>query len=206
MAKFESSTFGRISGRHGSAVAAKYNDKNIIRIYSPPSDPKTPKQLAQRAKFSLYTHTLRPLKTTLDQGYGCHTGIAESMKTSFNTCIAGSYPNFTFDFSKLRISNGNLPQTEVAHLVKKTGTIVSADWDSTLFFGASAKDTVNFVFFNPTTQNTFLSTAAAIRSAAKVDITLPAAWTGATLHCWMYFTSPLTANNSASTYLAKLTL
>ena len=129
------------------------------------------------------------------------------MSTSFNACIAGTSPNFTFDFSKLSISNGNLPRAEVAHLVKKgSTTVVSADWDSTLFFGASAKDAVNFVFYNPTTQNTFLSTAAAIRSAAKVDITLPAAWTGATIHCWMYFTSPLTADNSASTYLAKLTL
>ena len=66
MAKFESTTFGLISGRHGTAVAAKCNGKNVLRVYSAPSDPKTPKQLAQRAKFSQFSLTLRPLKSILD--------------------------------------------------------------------------------------------------------------------------------------------
>ena len=49
MAKFSSTTFGPISGRHGTAVAATTKDgKSYIRVYRAPSNPKTEKQVAHR--------------------------------------------------------------------------------------------------------------------------------------------------------------
>lgn len=52
MATFNSTTFGAISGRHGSAVAAyTKNGKCILKVFKTPSNPNTDKQVAQRTKF-----------------------------------------------------------------------------------------------------------------------------------------------------------
>lgn len=63
MASFSSSTFGSISGRHGTAVAAvNKNGNNVLRLYRKPSNPNSPKQLSQRMKFSVVTKGLAPPK------------------------------------------------------------------------------------------------------------------------------------------------
>ena len=59
MAKFSSTTFGPISGRHGTAVAATTKDgKSYIRVYRAPSNPKTEKQVAHRSKFAFANKAL----------------------------------------------------------------------------------------------------------------------------------------------------
>ena len=63
MAKFNSTTFGTISGRHGSAVAAtQKNGTSYLRVFRAPSDPKTAKQVNQRAKFGFANQAVRPFQ------------------------------------------------------------------------------------------------------------------------------------------------
>jgi len=206
MAKFSSTTFGQISGRHGTAVAAQYNGKSILKVYTAPSNPRTVKQKTHRLKFAIVTQGINPLRSVINDGFSDSQGYNWSMSSTMTNAVSGTYPNLLLDYSKVVIAGGPLPRCEVAHVVKKSVTTVSADWDSTLFDGAAATDKVTFVFFNVASRNRYVAKDVAVRSAAKCDIALPAVWTGATVHCWMYFSSALTVGNSSSLYLAKLTL
>jgi hypothetical protein len=59
MSTFVSTTFGKISGRHGSAVAAIVKKgKNVLKVFTAPFNPKSVKQVAQRTKFKFVITTL----------------------------------------------------------------------------------------------------------------------------------------------------
>ena len=70
MAKYLSTTFGKISGKHGTAVAAVVNGESVLKIFTPPSDRKTTGQLAQRSKFALVFSALNPLRNIITVGFG----------------------------------------------------------------------------------------------------------------------------------------
>lgn len=84
MAIFTSSTFGMISGRHGEAVAmnSKLTGRNYLRLHRNPSNPRTDKQVTQRAKFAYVQRVMRSfhgvLKVTMGGigGINQGTGIA----------------------------------------------------------------------------------------------------------------------------------
>jgi len=62
MARFTSSTFGKISGKHGSAVAAvRKNGLNILKVYRIASNPNTKGQKNQRGKFGFVMKELNCL-------------------------------------------------------------------------------------------------------------------------------------------------
>jgi hypothetical protein len=206
MAKFSSTTFGQISGKHGTAVAAHQNGQNILKVYTKPGNPRSIKQLTQRAKFAAITKGMSPLRAVINEGFQTSVGYNRSISAALSNAVKGSYPKFELDYAKVIVSNGLLHKTEKASCVKKTGTVVTVNWDATLFSGGSKTDDVNLLFYNPLSRNTFVSKAVAKRSAATVEVTLPAVWAGANTHCWIYFTSALTGDNSASLYISSLTL
>jgi hypothetical protein len=85
MAKFNSTTFGAISGRHGSAVAATTKDgKSYLRVYRAPSDPKSTKQVAQRTKFAFANSSLscfrNLFKETFNNRRGLNMGVSYALK------------------------------------------------------------------------------------------------------------------------------
>jgi hypothetical protein len=72
MSEFISHTFGKISGRHGNVVAtvSKATGKTHLRIYNPPSNPQTPKQMAHRQKFALVNKEMRPFRPIFKITFG----------------------------------------------------------------------------------------------------------------------------------------
>ena len=76
MAKFNSTTFGAISGRHGSAVAATTKDgKNYLRVYRAPSNPNSDKQIAHRTKFSFAIKSLGCFRNLFKETYNNSRGM-----------------------------------------------------------------------------------------------------------------------------------
>jgi hypothetical protein len=59
MSKYISTTFGYISGRHGTAVAAVQKDgTTVLRVFNPPSNPRKEAQTVQRTKFAMVNQEL----------------------------------------------------------------------------------------------------------------------------------------------------
>jgi len=62
MAKYTSTTFGKISGKHGTAVAAIMNGQPVLKVFTPPANPNSAGQQSQRIKFGLVASGLNPLR------------------------------------------------------------------------------------------------------------------------------------------------
>ena len=208
MSTFESSTFGRISGHHGTAVAmkSKSTGKNYLRLYAIPTDARTAKQLAQRAKFGMVNSNLSCMRKLFATTFGSRQGINEAVSLAFKTAITGTYPDYSIDYAKLVMSLGSVNGTGQISVTKTLGTKVHLQWDTTQGTESTPDDGVNLIFLNTVTKTAILKKDFAIRSVGIAEVELPVIWEGAEIHCWIYFTTPDDSLTSTSQYVNQLQL
>jgi len=208
MSTFDSTTFGKISGRHGSAVASisKATGKNYLRVYTAPSNPKSPKQVAHRAKFALVNKELNCMRNLFKITFGNAGGVGLGISLGFKDAVVGEYPDYAIDFSKLTISRGGLNTSGLNTVTNMTGTTIQLAWDTTVGYQGDDTDGVNFVFLNATSKVGILKQNEVLRSIGTANIELPAVWAGQQVHCWIYFSSPDGKMNSDSQHIDLIQL
>jgi hypothetical protein len=207
MSEFISSTFGKISGRHGTAVAMKFKKtgKTYLRLHSVASDPKTPKQLAQRAKFGFVNKEMNCMRNLFKITFGENNGVNHGISRAFEA-VTGEYPDYAIDFSKLVISEGGLNTSSFLNITKTVGTTLKFEWDTTVGYQGDDNDGVNIVLLNDQNRVGLLKQNIVLRSVGTVDIELPAIWAGQSVHCWIYFSSPDEIMNSNSQFIDTVQL
>ena len=208
MSTFVSTTFGKISGRHGSAVAAIVkNGKNVLKVFTAPFNPKSVKQVAQRTKFKFVITTLLCMNDLFKitfQGLGeFHHAVSLALKYA----VTGTSPNFSLDYTKLIMSQGSVYVAKQLTAAKTTGTSVKVDWvcSSGKTSGLDT-DNVSLVFFNETEKEAVLKQNCAQRSANTIEVELPAEWAGGNVHSWIYFSLADGSRNSLSQYISEVQL
>ena len=189
MAKFYSSTFGAISGKHGSAVAVTRKDgTTYIRIYTKPSNPRTDKQQAHRAKFALSSKALVPFNPIFKETIGITNGISAARSYAFKNAIVGEYPNFSVDYESLMFSFGPL---EKLHNASATcnGDVVTINWDFQKMYNCHADDSANLVVFNKECNQALHIKDVALRKERLSNIIIQDSWADSELYFWAYVTS-----------------
>jgi hypothetical protein len=214
MSKFNSTTFGEISGRHGSAVAAKTKkDGNILKVFKAPSNPKTDKQVAVRTKFAFVTSYLSCMRDLFKYTFKDNGGYNAAMSYAFSNAVTGTAPNWTMDVSKLvmAVGSSNVYISGTHTVTKTTGSTVKVDWytgniHDNIVNNAKPTDTVTVVFFNEDLREAMLYEPEVTRLEGTVDVELPDNWISGKAHCWIYFTRANKSLNSNSVYLSEVQL
>jgi len=202
MARFTSSTFGKISGKHGSAVAAIRKDGlNILKVYRVASNPNTAGQKNQRGKFGFVMKELNCLRSVFTLNFGGQYGINKVVAKVMKTAVNGEFPNFKLDYTKLEIASGSLYNTSEVRMERINEKSVLISWNTYLFINNSPDDRVNLVFLNTQTKFVIERYECAIRSEGKAEIHIPAGWLDSDIHGWIYFTSADGKLNSTSLYI-----
>ena len=186
MAKYYSSTFGQISGKHGSAVAVTRKDgTTYIRIYAKPSNPRTEKQQAHRAKFALSSKALVPFNPIFKARIGVTNGISIARSYAFKNAIVGEYPNYSMDYEKLMFSFGALEKLHNASVAINEG-VATLSWDFDNMYNCNADDRVNIVIFNKDANQALNIDDVALRSDKQTKIDIHDSWSGSDLYFWAY--------------------
>lgn len=207
MSKFISTTFGYISGRHGTAVAAVTKNGNVIRVFRSPSNPNTPKQQEQRLKFGLVNKELSPLGDVFKTGYASPEGRQMAVSHALRNAIEGEFPDFRLNFGLVKVAAGNLPGVHQASAqVNDPDNNATITWDTTVGIQADEGDAVNLVFFNQDTKLSILHENVAVRKTGTIDQVLPEIWKGKSVHCWLYLSGNTRSVNSDSIYVGFLQL
>lgn len=203
MAVFKSTTFGKISGRFGDAVAtqSKSTGKNYLRVASVPTNPRTDKQVAHRAKFGFINSTLRAFYPIYKTTFGGNVGIRYAINLAFKKAIIGEYPDFAIDYAMLSFSEGALYKTEVITAEKSEEGKIKLDWDATILVGSNADDVVNLIFYNENSNQAMMLSPNVQRSAETTTVDMPGIWKGAIIHCWIYFNTANGVTKSESQYI-----
>ncbi|MDR3652844.1 MAG: DUF6266 family protein [Paludibacter sp.] len=207
MAKFNSTTFGTISGGHGSAVAATTKDgQNILRIYKAPSNPNTPAQVVQRGKIGFVNTELSPLRDIFKVTYRNNKGMNLAVSYALRNAITSTSPNFALDYSNICFAWGSIQLPEQTTATPDDGNTIRFDWDTTLRKKNEDPDELNVILMNENSKFTILRERVSLRDAATTKVSVPAIWAGTEVHCWIYFSTPENNLTSVSKYLGLLQL
>jgi hypothetical protein len=200
-----SSILGNFSGRFGDVVVVRTKGKTYVRKFVAPSNPQTPKQVAQRMKFSLVTNILKVLRGVIIIGFGENSGYHKSVSLALNNAIKGVYPNFSLDYSKLQLSSGRMPKCQTIDISIVSGNKVSINWKVEQWMGTDISDLASIVFLHPIDKLALFLQNQVQRSAGNFETQLPDKWAGVEIHSWIFFTSEDGKHRSDSQYLGPLT-
>lgn len=193
MAKVNKKVLGFSRGKVADVVFAKFRTETIARGYQPQvRNPRTEKQLLQRARFAAMTNMAKGLVAGIYAGLG---DLAQGTKMSprnlfgklnLNTDVfTGLLPdNMTIDYSKVIMAKGGFE-------VPTFGTI-DTDTPLTVEFTVSAPtmaedadtDVIGVVYcaeLNQTIVNE------AVSSVGKLTVTVPASWNGLKVNVWGFY-------------------
>ena len=186
MAKFYSSTFGAISGKHGTAVAVTRKDGlTYLRLHVPASNPRTEKQQAHRAKFALTSKALVPFNPIFKDTIGITNGISVARSHAFKNAIVGDYPNLSVDYEKIMFSFGPLEKLHNASVTRKDN-VATLNWDFKEMYNCHAGDSVSIVVFNKDTKQVLHIKDIALRLDKSTKIEIHKAWADSELYFWAY--------------------
>lgn len=184
MAKFTSTTFGAISGKHGTAVAVLKSDgTNYLRVHRNPANPRTDKQTAQRNKFAFSANAIRPFHNLFKETMGGETGLSRGRKHAFRNAISGEYPNFSVDYENLKISSGSVDLPEF--IATMTNGALDITWTNDESLNSRDDDSVCVVFYNESSKLIVHNTDVTVRSEESVVVEIPSTWSGS-VKCWAY--------------------
>ena len=183
MAKLHSTTFGAISGKHGTAVAVTRKDgTSYLRVHVKAHNPRTDKQQAHRAKFALTSKALAPFNSIFKHTMGVTNGI--SIARSKNA-IVNEYPNFSIDYKKIMFSFGTLEKLQNASTTSDNG-VVSINWDFKKMYNCHGNDSVSLVVFNKDTNQALHIENIASRKDRQTKINIQESWTNSEIYFWAY--------------------
>lgn len=205
MAKFNSTTFGTISGRHGSAVASTTKDgQSILKVYKAPSNPNTVAQVNQRSKFGFVNSELSQLRDIFKVTYRSGKGMNLAVSYALKNAVSGSADNLVMDYTKICFAWGSIQLPEKIDMKALPGANLQFDWDTTLRIEDQYPDELNIILMNVSSKFTILRESIALRPAGNTVLNVPEIWAGNEVHCWLYFSSPESTLTSVSKYLGTI--
>lgn len=199
----------KLSGKLGPMIAYVRKDgTQIFRAYSKPKNPKTPKQIEQRARFSLVNKELSPLRVAINRGHpGVDNAYRKAVGRAYHKAIEGRYPDLRINFGKIRVAKGDIPlpkQIEVNfNLASNQVTFRWSPLAEEDLSKGSEKDLVNIAYFNSDDPNLLLFFEKAKRVDGKACITLGEEWQLSSTHFWFFFTSQNWKKASMSVYITS---
>jgi len=213
MGKYSNGILGAFSGKIGAVVGSSWRGKHYMRAYtSKIRNPKTLEQVTQRLKISAVSKFIIPLRDVVDVGWKYHAiGMTASNAMTrylLESAITGSYPNFGIDHEKVLISTGRLTGVENGAVNSQPGsTSISISWDQNTDTGSASPDDYAIIAaVNLQKEEAACITRGALRSEGLQTMTLPLAWVGNTVICYLGFVSKEKQKVSKSAYLGEMIL
>ena len=202
MAKFKSSTFGEISGKHGNVVAVTMKDgTSYFREYIIPPNPNTIKQQTQRGKFGFVVKELNCMRKMFAVTFGGQYGINRAVSLAMKTCVSGDFPDFRIDYSRLQVAVGSLPLPLKTDIQKQASSLFKLTWSYDPLLHDNPDDAINIVLLNNSSKQVIFLQHIAARADGLVEFSIPESWHSAEIHIWIYFSNSNDNHFSDSKYL-----
>ncbi len=192
MGTLKDGLFGGFTGRVGNVVGATWRDIYYVRsLPAKVNDPKTKGQVKQRSRFSVAMEFLKTITPFLRIGFqsyasGRMTAFNAAMSYNMKNAVKGVGQEVQLDFSKVRISRGDLSAvTGVKGEV--TGGDLHVCWDGITERNARGDDITMLVAYNVEKKQSVYDINAGKRSASKAVLHLPSDWQGQALESFLAF-------------------
>ena len=201
---------GGFSGKVGTVIGASWKGIDYMRsIATSVSNPRTPAQVEHRAKFATIVNFLKPLTAFVRFGFKSQaikmSGYNAAMAANFKNVITGTFPAFTIDYTKVSVSQGNLPGAMNPAAASATSGTVRFTWENNTWeTDASADDRAVLVVYNPIKQAAVSVIGGITRAVGAQSVTLPNSFAGDEVQCYIAFTNANQSVISNSQYVMGL--
>lgn len=187
---------GGFSGKVGSVVGYKWKGKDVIRgLPRKSQQPRSEARLANEQAMKLIMGALTPLKVFIRAGF--RDAVQSLDMTAFNLALSlnkkqaikGEYPNLEIDWSKFRISQGELPGLEdVTATWGDTGLFLS--WsDNTGSAKAYGTDSLSVVVYSHKNEQWYNFLNNSPRNAQKCNLRAQEKWMGTEVEVFLSMVS-----------------
>lgn len=175
MGVLRSGILGQIRGKVAGVVGGQWKDKNYLREYVKPANPRTVAQQAQRTKFSKAVAFCQPLVGAIFNKY---VDPFQKSMSGFNFFIKNNVAKFTLapDYGSMLLTTGKLYYARVVNPSASAATsTIHAECITSVGNNGSDDDKVYFCAYNQATGRWVFADAEIDRSAgsAGVDMVMP---------------------------------
>ena len=194
MGKSKQGIYGAYRGRVGNVVGSVRNGTQVLSI-RPASvyNPRTDAQQNTRMRFGMLGKFLSTQRSAVKVGFASFaidnvSAVNAAMQANFHTAFAGDYPDLELDFSKVRLSGGDLVIPEGMTATGEAGAVVNLSWsDNSALAHANAQDNLIVGLYNEELERGQVLFGAYRRSDAAGTVQLPVSWAGQTLHVLAFY-------------------
>jgi len=210
MSTIKQGILGGFSGKTGTVIGSSWKGIAVMRGIAPSiAQPNTEAQLAQRAKFSVVGKFLRPLIPFLRIGFKSQavkmSGFNAAISYNLQNALTGTYPDYDVDYTKALISEGTLPGALNPEVTATVAGEIGYTWDdNSSDTNASTNDKSLLVVYNPTKKRAVTVIDGNTRAGGSQSITLPSAFTGDEVQCFISFGNATRSVVSNSEYVGGI--
>jgi hypothetical protein len=193
MATISQGILGGFSGKVGTVIGGSWKGIDYMRSQAVSvSNPRTEAQLDQRARFGATLKFLQPLTPFLRVGFKNYavkmTAFNNAMSYNLNNALTGVYPEYAIDYASALVSRGSLPGALNPEISSTASSVIDFTWeDNSTDSNAMADDKVLLVVYNPAKQQAVTVVGGNARTEGSQAVTVPAAFTGDQVHCYIAF-------------------
>ncbi|HEY3370141.1 MAG TPA: DUF6266 family protein [Prolixibacteraceae bacterium] len=210
MGTIKQGILGGFSGKVGTVIGVVWKGICTMRGIAPSvSQPNSPAQLEQRARFKAVIDFLHPLTAFLRVGFKNQaikmSQFNAAMSYNLENALTGAYPVFDIDYSKALVSRGNLTGALNPVAAAVAGVGIDFTWDdNSMSAGALPDDKVLLVVYNPAKQLAITVEAGNTRVSGTQTINLPSFFEGDEVQCYIGFQNANQSVVSNSQYVSSL--
>ncbi len=210
MGSIKQGILGGFSGKVGTVIGSSWKGIAYMKGRSlRTKNPKTIPQLKQRKKFALTIKFLSSINPYLKYGYKNYTAKQTAINAAMsymmhNECIAGEYPNYTIDFSKLKVSLGQLKKAENPTVTLTSGTASFGWTDNSGNGNAESTDLVMALLYNKVKKEAEYDIGNATRADGEMSFRYPNDWQGDSVEVYLSLMSENGQLVSESEYMGEV--
>jgi hypothetical protein len=208
MGKLTPGMLGTARGKVGDVTIANVKGVAIIKKNRRPNTSSSEEQEMHRKKFGFVQQFLSLFSDLLQKTYprkDLATGLNMASSDVFEDAVVGEYPDFSIDYSLLKIAKGKLEEAKLPAAVQN-GTSLDFTWTPNADEGnAKATDKVVMLAICPELKKAKFTIGAADRDAGKATLEVTS-YAGKTVHTYIAFLDAKKRVASDSTYTGAVDL
>lgn len=212
MATINQGIMGGFSGPVGTVVGGKWNGIDYMRAKrSDLKDAKSAAQTGQRARLVTVMQFLKPFRAFLPVGFKNRkagmSAFNAAVSCNMQNALTGVSPDFSIDYSKLKVSMGALPGALNPLVVNGPAGELLFSWeDNCEKMGAMANDKVCLLVYHPQKKNAVSLLLGNSRMTGSQAFELPEGFGGENMHCYIAFRNLSQTQISDSQYVGSISV
>jgi len=205
MATYKQGVHGDFSGRVGNIVGSSWKGRSVMKIRpAKVNNPRTLAQQANRGRFSLMGRFLSTQSRLIRIGWNAvaqnTTAFNEAMRYNLAEAIGGEHPNLFIDFSKVKLSHGQLPVPANLQVTAASAQNLNLVWENNSNQPlANGSDLLMVGLFDQESGEGYTFAGGFTREQESAQLTLPDNWKNRTVEVFVFIVSTLGIGSLNST-------